>query len=148
VQRLGDPALAEEAVQDVFVRAWRAAHRFDPAVASLRTWLFAICRNVVVDVARSRASRPAVVAEGEQAERIEPMSADPRDRVLLRAQLEEALGRLSAPHREVVLGAVVHDRPYSELAARAGVPESTVRTRLFYGLRALRLALEEQGWIP
>ena len=45
LRSLGDSGLAEEAVQETFVRAWRAGDRFDPQIGSLRTWLFAILRN-------------------------------------------------------------------------------------------------------
>ena len=58
MRSLGDPGLAEEAVQETFLRAWRAGERFDPQIGSLRTWLFAILRNVVIDLGRARASRP------------------------------------------------------------------------------------------
>ncbi|MBA8963792.1 RNA polymerase sigma factor (sigma-70 family) [Rhodococcus percolatus] len=49
---LGDRGRAEEAVQETFLRAWRRADRFDPRRATLRTWLYAICRNVVIDAIR------------------------------------------------------------------------------------------------
>src|SRR3954469_16053213 len=55
---LGDAGLAEEAVQETFLRAWRAGDRFDPQIGSLRTWLFAILRNVVIDLSRAPAARP------------------------------------------------------------------------------------------
>ena len=55
---LNDRGLAEEAVQETFVRAWQAADRFDDRLGSLRTWLFAIVRNVVIDLSRA-ARRPA-----------------------------------------------------------------------------------------
>src|SRR6478735_2636217 len=61
---LGDAGLAEEAVQETFVRAWRAGERFDPGIGSLRTWLFAILRNVVIDMSRARAVRPGVAESG------------------------------------------------------------------------------------
>src|SRR5204862_587410 len=66
VRSLGDAGLAEEAVQETFVRAWRAGERFDPEIGSLRTWLFAILRNVVIDLSRARAARPPVAAEGRE----------------------------------------------------------------------------------
>ena len=59
---LGDAGLAEDAVQEAFVRAWRASASYDPARSSQRTWLFAILRNVVIDFARARRSRPPVAA--------------------------------------------------------------------------------------
>lgn len=142
-QRLGDAAVAEEVVQEVFVRAWLAADRFDPNVGSLRTWLFAICRNVVIDQHRARAARP--LAAGSHVSRVE-MMVDPSDQIVMRSQLEDALARLSAPHREVIVEAVLHDRPHAELAAESGVPEGTLRSRLFYGLKALRVVLDEGGW--
>jgi len=64
LRSLGDRGLAEEAVQETFVRAWQAAERFDDALGSLRTWLFAIIRNVVIDLSRARAVRPALAAAG------------------------------------------------------------------------------------
>src|SRR2546429_9895101 len=63
VRSLGDRGLAEEAVQETFLRAWRAGDRFDPELGSLRTWLFAILRNVVIDLGRARAARPTAVPE-------------------------------------------------------------------------------------
>src|SRR3954469_3438163 len=71
VRSLGDSGLAEEAVQETFVRAWRAGERFDPKIGSLRTWLFAILRNVVIHLGRARAGRPGV-AEGGTEPRGEP----------------------------------------------------------------------------
>src|SRR5215470_19733494 len=64
LRSLDDAGLAEEAVQETFLRAWRAGERFDPQIGSLRTWLFAILRNVVIDLGRARASRPRVSDEG------------------------------------------------------------------------------------
>ena len=63
VRSLGDRGLAEEAVQETFVRAWRAADRFDDELGSLRTWLFAIVRNVVIDLAREISRRRNVAID-------------------------------------------------------------------------------------
>jgi RNA polymerase sigma-70 factor (ECF subfamily) len=95
LRSLGDGGLAEEAVQETFLRAWRAGERFDPELGSLRTWLFAILRNVVIDLGRSRAARPPLARE---------------------------------------------------VAAELGIPEGTVKSRVYYGLRALRVVLEEMGY--
>lgn len=54
--------------------------------------------------------------------------------------------RISDEHRRTIFEVYYRDRPYAEIAAKHGVPEGTVRSRLFYGLKALRLALEEMGW--
>src|SRR3712207_4036754 len=58
LRQLGDGGAAQDVVQEVFLRAWRSADAYDPRLASLRTWLFAIARNVVVDEARRLSARP------------------------------------------------------------------------------------------
>lgn len=140
VRSLGDAGLAEEAVQETFLRAWRAGERFDPQIGSMRTWLFAILRNVVIDLGRSRAARPTVAEGG-----IEP-SVEPLDEALLAWQLEEAMRRIGEQHRRVLVETYYRGRPYGEVAAELGVPEGTVKSRVYYGLRALRIALEEIGY--
>ena len=60
--------------------------------------------------------------------------------------VEEALRRLRPEHRSVVVEIYYRGRPSSEVAALLGIPEGTVRSRLFYALKALRLALDEVGW--
>jgi RNA polymerase sigma-70 factor (ECF subfamily) len=139
LRALGDAGAAEDAVQEVFVRAWRAAGRYDPAVASLRTWLFAIARNVVVDAARARSVRPALAA----VEGVEPAHGDHADAVLLRLRLEAALAQLSDDHRTAVEALAVQGRTSRDLAAELGISEGTVRSRLFHALRRLRTALTE-----
>jgi len=141
VRSLGDRGLAEEAVQEAFLRAWRAGDRFDPELGSLRTWLFAILRNVVIDLGRARAARPSVAVGTPEIEHHEPL-----EQVLLSWQVEEALRRIGDQHRQVLVETYYKGRPYAEVAAELGVPEGTVKSRVYYGLRALRNALEELGY--
>ena len=140
VRSLGDSGLAEEAVQETFVRAWRAGERFDPQIGSLRTWLFAILRNVVIDLGRARAARPALAEGG-----IEP-SVEPFDEALLSWQIEEAMRQIGEQHRQILVETYYRGRPYADVAAELGIPEGTVKSRVYYGLRALRNALEEMGY--
>jgi RNA polymerase sigma-70 factor (ECF subfamily) len=140
VRSLGDAGLAEEAVQETFLRAWKAGERFDPEIGSLRTWLFAILRNVVIDLGRARASRPRVAEGG-----VEP-SVEPLEQALLAWQVEEAMRRIGDDHRKVLLETHFRARPYSEVAAELGVPEGTIKSRVYYGLKALRVAMEEMGY--
>jgi RNA polymerase sigma-70 factor (ECF subfamily) len=140
VRSLDDAGLAEEAVQETFLRAWRAGERFDPEIGSLRTWLFAILRNVVIDLGRARSVRPRVGEGG-----IEP-SVEPLDEALLSWQVEEAMRRIGEDHRRVLVETYYRARPYAEVAAELGVPEGTVKSRVYYGLRALRVVLEEMGY--
>ena len=144
MRTLGDRGLAEEAVQETFLRAWHAADRFDPALGSLRTWLFAIARNVVIDIGRARSVRPRLADDAGVEDRAD-QADDPYERALLAWEVEEALRRLGDAHREVLVETYYRGRPYAEVAAQLGVPEGTVKSRVYYALRALRNALEEMG---
>jgi RNA polymerase sigma-70 factor, ECF subfamily len=137
---LGDSGLAEEAVQETFVRAWRAGNRFDPQIGSLRTWLFAILRNVVIDLGRARAARPGLAESGA-----EP-SVEPFEETMLAWQVEEAMRRIGDQHRRILVETYYRGRPYAEVAAELGIPVGTVKSRVYYALRALRIALEEIGY--
>jgi RNA polymerase sigma-70 factor (ECF subfamily) len=141
---LNDRGLAEEAVQETFVRAWQASDRFDDRLGSLRTWLFAIVRNVVIDLSRARAVRPAL-APGDT-DGVIDLTDDAVDRILGAWQVEEALRMLSDEHRIVLVEVHYRGRPYGDVAAVLGVPVGTVKSRVFYALKAMRLALEELGW--
>jgi RNA polymerase sigma-70 factor (ECF subfamily) len=141
---LGDAGLAEEAVQETFVRAWRASATYDPARSSQRTWLFAILRNVVIDLARARRVRPPVAPDRERVDT--SRAEDDIERVLTTWQVEAALAVLDDEHRKVLVEVHWRGRPYAEVADDLGIPAGTVKSRVYYGLRALRGALEAQGW--
>jgi len=143
LQALGDAQLAEEVVQECFVRLWRTAGRFDSTRASVGTYLFVIARSVAVDVRRRSASRPlAVLPEGT-----EPADHDDiEERVTQRLSIRAALASLSPAHREVIMLAHDDGLTQTEIAERLAIPLGTVKTRMFHGLRALRLALAERGF--
>jgi len=143
---LGDRGLAEEAVQETFVRAWRSAERYDEARAPLQAWLFAICRNVVIDMSRARKIRPALADGSVAAARENGTGADAIDKMVQTAALEEALRGVGPEHRHVLTEVVILDRPQDAVAAELGVPVGTVKSRVFYGLRSLRKSLQAIGW--
>jgi RNA polymerase sigma-70 factor (ECF subfamily) len=120
---------AEDAVQEAFLRAWSKCSTFDPDGPPLAAWLTTITRNVAIDQERARAVRPRLVRE--QPPGLEPADVRPGpDSVVAREVLVEALSRVSADHRTVVLRAVVADRSYADVAAELGVPVGTVKARL------------------
>jgi RNA polymerase sigma-70 factor (ECF subfamily) len=144
---LGDTQLAEEVVQEVFLRAWRASDSFDSRRGSLRTWLYAIARNVIVDARRHREIRPTVAHQDETQGKNRDAAIDPYDQLLARIELREALDRLSPPHREAVIEVYFLGRTCVDLAAELGIPASSARSRLYHGIRALRDILDENGWL-
>jgi RNA polymerase sigma-70 factor (ECF subfamily) len=137
VRSLGDGGRAEEAVQETFLRAWRARDRFAPEVDSLRTWLFTILRDVVIDLESAREAQPRVADGGAE------MSVEPLEQSLLAWQVEEAMCRIAEQYRQVLVETYYRGRPYGEVATELGVPEGTVKSRVYDGLQALKVALEE-----
>lgn len=145
---LGEDGLAQELVQDTFVRLWRSAPRFDGSKGSVRTYIFTIARRVAIDFRRRPASRPLASADegrlaevsGEQA-----ASEDIFDQLVLELDVREALMALAPKHREILELYYDQDLPQARIAERLGVPLGTVKTRTYYALRALRLEFEERN---
>jgi RNA polymerase sigma-70 factor (ECF subfamily) len=147
LRQLGDGGAAQDVVQEVFLRAWRAGDSYDPQLASLRTWLFAIARNVVVDEARRFAVRPwqRDLTDGTD---LPQGATETDDRLVDGWVVEEALRRIGEDHRVAIVQTHLRGRPHAEVAAELGIPVGTLRSRVFYGLKALRLALDEMGVEP
>ena len=143
LRALRDRGQAEEAVQETFLRAWQGRDRYDPLLGSLQTWIFAIARNIVSDMARRRASRPHIAGELHDSVAV---CEDHAEGVLRSFQVENALARISHEHRQVIEQVYFEERSPGEVAAELGVPDGTVRSRLYYGLRALGVALAETGY--
>ena len=142
VHVLGDPGLAEELVQETFVRLWRSSGRFDPARASVRTFLFTLARRAAIDLQRRRAARPRT---GELREEHEALTSDDAfEQLLLGLDVRAALDALSPKHRQVLELHVLVGLTQTQVAARLDLPLGTVKTRTYYALRALRDELEER----
>ena len=142
VERLvhGDRQQAEDIVQETLLRAWRNADRL--ASDSARPWLFTVARNSAIDRARARRVRPGYAP----VEVVEGVAApDELDSALLSWQIADALRSLSVEHRHVIVEVYSRGRSVAEAAEVLGIPPGTVQSRTYYGLRALRVALEERG---
>ena len=148
LRQLRDEGAAQEIVQEVFLRAWRRSDSFDGSIASLRVWLFAIARNAVVDEVRRIEVRPWRRALTDDPEAGAAAVGPAEDALVDGWLIEEALRRLRPEHRDAIVAAHLRGRPYAEIAADMGVPVGTVRSRVFYGLKALRLAMDEMGVEP
>lgn len=138
----GDSHRAEEAVQEAFSRAWGNPHVFDPSRGSARAWLVTVVRNILIDESRTPRIRRT---DDDSALAEHPAPLDEIDRMLTATLLEDALASLAEPHRLVIVRCYYGGTPLKDLAAELGVPLGTAKSRLFYGLRALRAALQERG---
>lgn len=141
----GDPGRAEEIVQETLVRAWRRADLLDTDPAALRAWMFTVARNLVTDQWRAARARPRTVSDDAALDSTVAPGDDALDQAVQRWTVAAALDRLSPDHRAVLIETYYQGRSVAEAAARLGIPQGTVKSRTYYALRALRLALEELG---
>jgi RNA polymerase sigma-70 factor, ECF subfamily len=144
---LGDREQAEEVVQDVFAQLWRHAGEYDQRRASVRTWLYAIARNRIVDAHRRAAARPKRADNEDSLDSAAEIDAA-LDQAVLRWQVTAALARLSPAHREVIRLAHYGGLTMREISDRIGIPLGTVKSRTSYALRSLRLILDEMEVEP
>jgi RNA polymerase sigma-70 factor, ECF subfamily len=137
-----DRGRAEDLLQETLLRAWRSSRLLDESRGSVRSWLFTVARNLVIDEWRSKRTRSELVV----ADVPEPDGArDHTDQLLLSWVVADALMRLSDDHRAVLLDCYYRGLSVADAARHLEIPEGTVKSRTHYALRALRLALEEMG---
>ncbi|WP_328760401.1 sigma-70 family RNA polymerase sigma factor [Streptomyces sp. NBC_00271] len=138
----GDRHKAEDIVQETLLRCW---NKFDHEHREvLRPWLFRVARNLVIDGHRKINSRPPEVDGAPWLEQ-EAAEIDEIERMLSAVVVDDALKALSPAHREVLYQTYFVGLTLEEVARALDVPLGTVKSRLYYGLRALHLAIEERG---
>lgn len=138
---LRNRADAEDALQNVYVKAWRGAVRFNRDRSGL-AWLLTIARNEAIDTLRVRRRQ----APGDDMpDDLVDMSAMTETRYIIRQKIKFCLSRLSRVQAEAILCVYQFGYSYREMAERAAVPENTVRTRLQRGLIRLRACLARDG---
>jgi RNA polymerase sigma-70 factor (ECF subfamily) len=133
------PDEAEDLTAETFLRAVRAAHRFDPTRASAQTWLLTIARNVLIDHVRSARARRHVGLDELRDLAVDAPS--PEERMLRReevASVLDAMAGMSAEDREVLSLRFGGDLDIPEIAELLSVRAGTVRTRLWRAMERLR----------
>ncbi|MEW1773262.1 sigma-70 family RNA polymerase sigma factor [Streptomyces sp. NPDC086777] len=145
----GDRQWAEDVVQETLLRAWQHPAAFEPARGPARAWLCTVARHLVIDAHRARRARPAE-AGGEALERAAEQTPgeDEIEQALQSWAVADALRALSPDHRAVLLETYYRGRTMVEAAQVLGIPLGTVKSRTYYALHALRLALQERGIEP
>ena len=145
---LGDRSMAEELVQEVFLKVWRSSGTFDPSRGSFSTWLYRVTRSVALDLYRKRAHRVRPVSDGAlHIATARDSSAGPQeivDESWLSWRVSRALEVLDAPHREVIDLAYFGGLSQREISERTGVPLGTVKTRTASAYKSLRKELVVQ----
>ena len=149
VQMLADQAGADDAVQETFLRAFRAIDRFDGR-SELSTWLYRICVNVCLNLIRRRRRTDALdvqdprlpepTADATQGENHPETAAETRE---LQGRLAIALDQLTPSLRTTVILVLVQGVPHKEAAQILGCPEGTVAWRIHEARRRLREALAD-----
>jgi RNA polymerase sigma-70 factor (ECF subfamily) len=136
--RVGPPALAEEVVQDVFVKLWNSPGRFDASRGTLKSYLTTLAYGRAVDVARSEgARRRREEREARLTGRDFTIAGADHDTIVT-DELRDALATLRETEREAIAMAYFFGYSYREVASRLDVPEGTVKNRIRTGLARLR----------
>ena len=146
VRLVGDHAVAEDVVQDIFVDLWCNPERYDPGLGSLRTYLCVRARNRSLDLVRSELRR---VARQERRERLNPSEPEPSpaDHALASATaaaVRAAVELLPADQRRIVEVAYFGGLSYREAAVLLGIPEGTAKSRLRLALAKLSELLDRE----
>jgi RNA polymerase sigma-70 factor, ECF subfamily len=137
-------ATAEDLISEVFLDIWRQAGKFEGRSA-VSTWMLSIARFKALSALRKR---PEQELDDETAERIEDQADDPETALAKKdkgALLRECLTALSAEHREIVDLVYYHEKSVEEVAGIVGIPEATVKTRMFYARKKLSELLKARG---
>lgn len=137
----GDRQRAEDIVQETLLRAWRHPRVLRRPAGQVRAWLFTVARNVAIDGWRAASARSEIATEVLP----DRSAVDETERALQGWMVAEAMGELTARHREVLALCYFEGFSVAEAAVRLGIAEGTVKSRSHYALRALRLALREKG---
>jgi len=145
VKLLGDRSLAEELVQEVFLKVWRSSHTFDSSRGSFSTWLYRVTRNLASDSYRKRTRRVNPVSDKDSyISATRDSSPGPQEIVddsWLSWRISRALEELDPSHREVIELAYYQGLSQREISRRTGVALGTVKTRTSRALKRLREGL-------
>lgn len=136
-------AEAEDIAQETMVRVWRKAQLFDPAKASVSTWIFAIARNLRIDHLRRRSKPAADLDEREDEADPAPAADETVDRRGREERIRKIFASLPPNQHQVVLLHFYEDEPHSAIAKRLNLPLGTVKSRLRLAFARIKRELEE-----
>ena len=139
---LRDRALAEDVLQESYLKVWRHAASYDPAIASPMTWMATIVRHGAIDAcANGRSRRSAARTRCRQLPSNDPDPVDEMHLARLRPKALAAFARLPEDKRRLIMLAYLRDRSRHDLSIRLGIPANTVKTHLRRALLELRATM-------
>ena len=148
-RRIRNDAMAEELTNEVFTEVWLHAKTFEGR-SSVSTWLLSIAHNRMVSALRKRREeswdeeKAQEIADGDDDPEVQLQKADKG------ARLKQCIGRLSPQHREIIDLVYYHEQSIAEVSAVLGIPEATVKTRMFYARKQLSELMKaaglDRGW--
>ena len=144
LRMIRNEATAEDLISEVFLDVWRQAGKFERR-AAVSTWIMGIARFKALSSLRRRGEEEL---DDETASAIKDQADDPEVTLAKKdkgAVLRQCLTKLSAEHREIVDLVYYHEKSVEEAAGILGIPEATVKTRMFYARKKLSELLKELG---
>src|ERR1700761_3269763 len=136
---LGTPELADDVMQETYLKVWKMAGRFDPTIASPITWMVAIARNRAIDIVRKRAD--VSVEDSPEAMSVAAEAPPPLARREMTEELRRllaCLGKLDPEKQRIVLLAYYSGWSREQLSAKLDIPVNTIKTWLRRSLLEIR----------
>lgn len=140
----GDRHMAEDVVQETWLRAWRHVDRLTEDRGSVRGWLMRVAHNIAIDHHRGRSARPTEVELPEVDAPGTPVVPGHNDEIETRVVVDAVLDNLSTEHRTTLMEVYFADRTATSAASVLGVPVGTVKSRVHHALNTLRCVLPQR----
>ncbi|MDK8193031.1 sigma-70 family RNA polymerase sigma factor [Paenibacillus sp. UMB7766-LJ446] len=144
---VGDPMTAEETVQELFLRVWNNAERYEASQGKLTTWMFAITRNIAVDMLRRKSKSAATSSvENETLAAFADEHTNTEEEIERKwegVRIKEALSQLNGDQQQVIESIYYAGLTQQEVSSRFGIPLGTVKSRVRLAMRQLQKLLAD-----
>ncbi|WP_327250015.1 sigma-70 family RNA polymerase sigma factor [Streptomyces sp. NBC_01320] len=133
----GDRQMAEDIVQETMLRAWSHAEKLSAEPEGARPWLITVAKHLLTDLHRRRQCRPQEIAYNPSWPSHVPISTDISGRIVSALTVQQVLPKLTPQQSDIVRRVYLMDHSLEEVATALGIPQGTVKSRLFYALRSM-----------